>query len=195
MRNTFRFVWSLLTVQFSALAASGTATGAMSKRALAAEVSEYTSLLRALQAADTLDITAHLARPHVPNDVHDETDSASPTKATDACDRWPLLLHDVYVPEWSFADEVRLLASQARRALDEEPEADLEDEGPTSDVLTDAASAYLSGILAAIADHVPLTAKSLQNRLSPLGWESVLQIVSASRLVNEKHVVLRPLAL
>jgi hypothetical protein len=162
------------------------------ERALAAELSEYTSLLRALKAADTLDVTAHLARPN--NDVHPAVAANTPPSTDDAaCDRWPLLLQDVYVPEWSFGDEVRLLAAQAQRALSSQQEdvveADgLEEEG--SDALTDAASAYLSEMLAAMAQHVPLTAKSLQNRLRPFGWESVLQIVSAGRLVDEKCVSL-----
>jgi hypothetical protein len=148
------------------------------------ELSEYKSLLRALRTADSLDITTQLARTRIPSAEPPAaaTEGGAPApkrQARDGWDRWPLLPSDVHVPEWGFEDEVQLLVSQAA-------DTDALDDTPLPPAMYEACVAHLSSVLSHVAAHVPLTARSLQDRFSPLGWESVLQIVSASSLVDER---------
>jgi len=56
------------------------------------------------------------------------------------------------------------------------------------DSLTVASSTHLSQILSALAAHVPLAEKSMQNRINPIGWEGVLDIVAVSGLVHPKII-------
>ncbi|KAF8552608.1 hypothetical protein OG21DRAFT_1511251 [Imleria badia] len=66
--------------------------------ALHAEFTEYTSLVRVLRTARTLDLTAHLIQ-------HAHTD-----KQGDTWTLWPLI--DCPVPEWSIQDEIHQLAAR-----------------------------------------------------------------------------------
>lgn len=107
------------------------------------ELSEYTSLIRALHTASTQDLLPHLigAFPRPPSSratsVHpsrssgssstsgggghhgsgttESTSSEVPDDARDIWTRWPLLRKDVYVPEWSLHDEVRSIAEKSAR--------------------------------------------------------------------------------
>jgi hypothetical protein len=109
-------------------------------------------------------------------------------QSSDIWTRWPLLPGDVPIPEWSFEDEVHVVASRAlmeQKSLgdhenDEEP---LFDDEPSPGIAF-AASEHLSQILGALAAHVPTTELSMHERLAPLGWESVLAIVSAHGLAT-----------
>ena len=49
-------------------------------------------------------------------------------------------------------------------------------------------SIYLSQILALLAAHVPYAEKSMQNRIRPINWETVLEIVAANGLVTPESV-------
>ncbi|KAL1745942.1 hypothetical protein HDZ31DRAFT_35207 [Schizophyllum fasciatum] len=129
--------------------------------ALHSELTEYSSLLRALNTSSTLDVTSHLlpanwkgkGRAVDAEDVDFDSDdderdlprtrsasrldgirdssaplafpsspparsrsrSSAPTKRAtprESWTRWPLLAGDVYVPEWSWDDEVTAIASQ-----------------------------------------------------------------------------------
>ncbi|ETW77293.1 hypothetical protein HETIRDRAFT_429577 [Heterobasidion irregulare TC 32-1] len=51
--------------------------------------------------------------------------------------------------------------------------------------LSSLCEAHLGQILAALASHVPLAESSMQNRIRPLGWVDVLDIVSVSGLVDD----------
>jgi hypothetical protein len=93
-----------------------------------------------------------------------------------------------------------MIASEALRLQREEdlddgdnhlPEEDYEETRlPQSflNSLTLVSSTYLSQILSALAAHVPLAEKSMQNRIQPIGWEGVLDIVAVSGLVDPKSV-------
>jgi hypothetical protein len=172
-------------------------TSQMAKRkpranaALQSELAEYTSLLRALRTADTLDITTQLTRhsqQHAPEVSRDPKQRRHRT--TGLGDRWPLLPEDVHIPEWGFEDEVRALASQASRGEgDDDDDDDDDDDADILPGLYEETFAHLSAILDHIAVHVPPTAKSLQDRFRPIGWEDVLQIVSASGAVDERSVL------
>jgi hypothetical protein len=122
-------------------------------------------------------------------------------KSRDTWTRWPLLADDVHVPEWGLEDEIKLLALHSLRQysphkfLDPSPEdagtdADEDDILPPSTVkaLTLSSSSHLSSILAIISAHIPLYEKGLQSRLKPVGWESVVDMMGASGLVDEKSV-------
>ncbi|KAI0356891.1 hypothetical protein OH77DRAFT_1400196 [Trametes cingulata] len=220
--------------------------------ALHSELTEYSSLLRALRTSNTLDLVQHLAEPPptashatpAPDDVSlpdDEliedpplTESASrdvpsevassvPSRVSsqarrkltsgkgkqrDTWTRWPLLAGDVHVPEWGLHDEVRHIARQVLASFDSKSatsqdatqaeshstEAQPPVTGPSATVsdeeedehpaltpvalgaLTADSAAFLSRILALLAAHVPQTEKSMQNRLRPINWETVIDI-------------------
>ncbi|OCH94568.1 hypothetical protein OBBRIDRAFT_99347 [Obba rivulosa] len=231
----------------------------MSKRprvpaALHSELSEYSSLLRALRTSNALDLASQLTLPepgsieHEQDDLSDddegETEIAPSEPSThdafsrassmfvrtpkrqranakrkrrDTWTRWPLMAGDVHVPEWGLEDEIKHLALRllkgdrpddpARSRLsslgmeldgsvqgvsdaDSPATAGDEDEDehllpPSSlSALTATSSAYLSQILALLAAHVPVAEKSLQNRVKPINWETVLDVAGASDLID-----------
>ncbi|KAG6884815.1 hypothetical protein C0993_008034 [Termitomyces sp. T159_Od127] len=230
--------------------------------ALHSELTEYSSLIRALRASDSLDVTSHLARAKFDHgskpdnsdsdtsdgdsqeemqrettDYEDEygTDtmtnaypstspvlpprsvsqsrsgsiegsqdrkrkrlSSPPQRRRDAWTRWPLLLDDIHMPEWSFEDEIGYLAEHILKhpsriilpsheaEKDDRVHGDVEFED-VDDVdplylpyLTEAASNYLSTILALLVAHTPNRPDSQQNRVEPIGWRAVLDVLSAS---------------
>ncbi|KAI0922697.1 hypothetical protein AcV5_009599 [Taiwanofungus camphoratus] len=124
--------------------------------------------------------------------------SGSPSKkerVRDTWTRWPLMTGDVHVPEWSLEDEVKLIALQT---LKSEPFSAPGEGVPASDqdgddsslslpnlhALTSDSAIHLSRILALLAAHVPPAEKSMQNRVRPINWETVLEVVGANRLVE-----------
>ncbi|KAG5652506.1 hypothetical protein H0H81_004777 [Sphagnurus paluster] len=245
----------------------------MSKRklvpaALHAELSEYSSLIRALRTSNTLDVTSHIAKlgpghddldlnsdddevlsedevlandvqPHEqeydtdtmtnldfpPSTAYDSQNSPSQASETtkdplsfsgsqkrrredsssplrprkrDIWTRWPLLMDDVYVPEWSFEDEVALLATRTLKSrrqpivsvtnsfdqlgdcLAELVDVDEYDaDSSFLPHLTNAASNHLSTIMALLVAHTPNRSLGLQNRVEPLGWRAVLEVLSS----------------
>jgi hypothetical protein len=186
--------------------------------ALHSELTEYSSLLRALRTTNTLDIASQLTKP-VPiasSTSQRETVTRDPTpvvslpsnkrkrrgggdegsnKRKDNWTRWPLLSGDVHVPEWSLEDEIKLLVSQGLKLhssthtsnVDGEDEEEM-DHRPFLDALIISSSTHLSYILSLLAAHVPLAAKSMQDRYNPIAWQNVLDIVATSGLVNERSV-------
>ena len=182
--------------------------------ALHSELSEYSSLLRALRTNDTLDLASQLLRtqpatstsnedPSVdleqavpsPNNLESYSGSQSLAKRKnlDNWTRWPLLTDDIHVPEFGFQDEVKALAMQALKTQQDSSDMeDLDEETVLphhlSDTITLAVSSHLSRTLAALAAHTPPAEKSMQNRLKPFGWKSVLEIVAVSGLADPKSV-------
>lgn len=119
--------------------------------------------------------------------------------------RWPLLAEDVHIPEWRFEDEVHSLAKQAFLSdlstssgipastpsdLNVPSEDQVEALLPPSSLraLADVSSSHLEHILSALASYTPMVDKSTQHRHHPLGWESVLNVVGATGLVDDKYV-------
>lgn len=195
-------------------------------KVLHSELTDYTSLLRALRTRNTLDVTSHIMRTapskgdalnsddddddkgHTSQGVHNDTDTASSSSSHtggaargrhDNWTRWPLLFDDVAVPEWGFEDEVSTLAAQALKlrpparlsvsalSPDSGPEEDAEGIDPDLNPdtpsyiphLTACASTQLAKVLALLAAHTPIRAPSLQNRIEPLDWQSVINILSS----------------
>ena len=175
--------------------------------ALRSELEEYSFLLRALRTNDTLDLSSQLIRtagssqtfegddvhgpPSAPSTEGSESSSNS-RKPRDAWTRWPLLIQDVPIPEWTLQDEVERLANKALQPPNDpnqEMEEDAEEpiESAAVNHLTLETTEYVSHLFAAIAAHVPMVKGSMQNRLKPFNWESVLAIVGASGLVDPRY--------
>ncbi|CDO74824.1 hypothetical protein BN946_scf184353.g5 [Trametes cinnabarina] len=124
----------------------------------------------------------------------------------DTWTRWPLLAGDVHVPEWGLQEEVRHVAHQVlvstgqpSRLEDGEP-FDLRYEDPAQlaeddlvvpvngpqehpalssvslRALTSDSAAFLTRILALVAAHVPYADKSMQHRIRPINWETVVDV-------------------
>ncbi|KII91828.1 hypothetical protein PLICRDRAFT_28342 [Plicaturopsis crispa FD-325 SS-3] len=136
-----------------------------------------------------------------------------PRKTHDTWTRWPHMAGDVHAPEWTFEDEINVLAIHILKSRapgtstgpheNESPEAngirapdddfadgsDSEEDTPllpaTLKALTTASSEYLAQILGALVAHVPPAAKQMQDRMRPMGWDTVLDVVGACKLVDE----------
>lgn len=117
--------------------------------ALHNELTEYSSLLRALRTTQTLDVTAHLTQSQDPtDDEHDapeseeETTPAAPTsiqkrkpsqsepgsphwRNRDQWTRWPIPVKDVPPPDWSLQEEVEAIVKQVLASI--EPDSDSEE--------------------------------------------------------------------
>ncbi|RDB23731.1 hypothetical protein Hypma_009460 [Hypsizygus marmoreus] len=246
----------------------------MSKRklvpaALHSELTEYSSLIRALRTSNTLDVTSHITKlpEEVPRQLDDDDDelnsndddeeseqgeeeiqqdldsnddfetptippstacdsrdisphlssppspsggptrkrkrilsSSPPPRKRDTWTRWPLLIGDVHVPEWTLEDEIGLLAADTLKrrphpplpivgshaddsASDEDEDEDEDDQYGDPSVylphLTNVASNHLSTILALLVAHTPNRPHAQQNRIEPMGWRAVLDVLSA----------------
>lgn len=134
--------------------------------------------------------------------------SILPRMSRNTWTRWPLLAEDLHIPEWGFEDEVHSLAKQTLLSDLSTPNqlpADTSSESCSVDpnvlsedqieallppsslrTLADVSSSHLERILSALAFYSPLVDKSTQHRRQPISWESVLNIVSATGLVDGK---------
>ena len=213
------------------------------------ELSEYSSLLRALRTSNTLDLASHLTAPppHIPACHDDDGESerfrdesvtssnqtGSKRRRTrekdDGWTRWPLLAGDVHVPEWTLEDEVKLLALRAlQRERRHEYDADetVDDQGGQAEsvdgdgasssreandvdavpdaekdddldqdtelpahyltALTKTVGHQLAHILALLDVHTPPRESSMQNRLRPIGWQTVLDVAAVHGLLSQE---------
>ncbi|KIM43664.1 hypothetical protein M413DRAFT_443569 [Hebeloma cylindrosporum] len=121
--------------------------------------------------------------------------------------RWPVPLEDVLAPEWTLEDEVAVIASQVIKSRpplvfpvspagsddDEEGEEegeerfvrvmDMEAEEDDPDVpfyvpyMTSIMAEFLSTILGLLASLTPARPASMQNRIEPLGWRTIIDVV------------------
>ena len=198
-------------------------TKTMKKRrvpaALRHELTEYASLLRALRTRDAMELTKQITRPSPftlhpenasiagPNDLINQTTTApspaKPKRQRDRWTRWPLLLEDVHIPEWTLEDEVAVIASQVMKARptpntlpvfegplehDDPSHADYvmnmeyEEDDPDHPFyvpyLTSMTASFLSTIFSLLAKHTPARPASMQNRIEPLNWRSVIDVLA-----------------
>lgn len=197
--------------------------------ALHSELSEYSSLLRALSTNDILDVAKRLTKPapvfrpeprrtrqESPADAAEGEDSQDAEereeriqnaaagssqppqeelpkrkhqrkRKRDTWTRWPLLVGDLEVPKWGLNDEIEALVRQCLRD-NSHPTVEEDDADPEEPVclphLTQSASAFLSSTLALVAHHTPARTQSLQDRLNPLGWKTVLDAVASCEDVD-----------
>lgn len=167
---------------------------------LHSELSEYSFLLRSIRAADTLDLTSRLTAPKhraasatnatpdpalLPEDSDEEN-----SRDSNGWTRWPLEAGEVNVPEFGFAEEVRLLL---RTALSQQQPADsssaiqLSDDTDSQELVRDTVNsshAFLSSLLAQIANHGPRGPASMSNRVGPSNWECIANILGTSGVVH-----------
>ena len=174
--------------------------------ALRSELEEYSFLLRALRTSDTLDLSSQLIRAARSSQTPEGDDDACglplaqtaeasgsnqiSRKPKDNWTRWPLLIQDVPIPEWTLQDEVERLANrllQPPNSPDEETEEYIDSASVKH--LTLQTTEYLSHLFALIATHVPMVEGGMQNRLRPLNWENILAIVGTSGLVDPTCVL------
>ncbi|KAJ6588355.1 hypothetical protein B0H19DRAFT_1248027 [Mycena capillaripes] len=189
--------------------------------ALHSELSEYSSLLRALSTNDTFDVARRLTQPAPPNKrgprreespansaaegkgsqdaeegegTQDAAEGSSKLPQTeppkrihnrkrkrDTWTRWPLLVTDLEVPQWGLNDEIEALVRLCLRDSSHPRDEDVDPEESPACLphLTQSASAFLSSTLALLAHHTPARTQSLQDRLNPLGWQTVLDVVAS----------------
>ena len=143
-----------------------------------------------------------------------------PVRKRDKWTRWPLLLNDLHKPTWSFQDEVAIIASQALKLVEPPPfpqeesrsgdnssdeissqddqhnELDMDVDDPDRqsyfNYMAMSASNFLSDILVLLSSNIPPRPPSMQNRIEPVDWRSVLEIVSV--VADEEYVLLRHLS-
>ncbi|KAJ7253054.1 hypothetical protein B0H12DRAFT_1117208 [Mycena haematopus] len=213
-------------------------------KALHSELSEYSSLLRALSTNDTFDVARRLTEPGPPTKRRkrareesvevaeneetlntdeegsllavpqrkrrqrtekspvdaDTEDVAEPSsqppeekpqervRKRDTWTRWPLLVGDLRAPEWGLEDEIEPLVRQCLRNNlhpSHEDGEDVASEDASEDAplwlphLTHSASAFLSSLFALLAHHTPARPQSMQDRLNPIDWKMVLDIIAS----------------
>ncbi|KIY49809.1 hypothetical protein FISHEDRAFT_13625, partial [Fistulina hepatica ATCC 64428] len=104
-----------------------------------------------------------------------------------------LLARNAFVTEWGLQDEIAVLAARYSRDQaedntcgnglpeDHEDEDDVLDERYISAV-TASSRSFLARIFSLIAVHTPSRASSLQNRLKPISWVNIMELLSVARL-------------
>ena len=167
-----------------------------------------------------MDLTTHLTKPS-PFSLHellDDPQAKTPKKVTpqqkrDQWTRWPLLLEDVPIPEWTLEDEVAVIASRVMKArptpafegprehddpsyTDYVMSTELEEDDPDYPFyvpyLTSTIASFLSTIFSLLAKHTPARPASLQNRIEPLNWRSVIDVIAdcdVAEYANPKYVL------
>lgn len=151
------------------------------------------------------------------------TAPAQKRRVRDNWTRWPLPVNDVLKPEWSLDDEVGFIVSQLMKTRPPRPDfpvsvAQIGDPHETGDLhayaprilefdpedpdnpfyvpyITSVVSEYLSWLLALLASHMPARAAAMQNRIEPLNWRAVIDVVvscGVPEFSNTQYVVVPP---
>ncbi|KAF7329781.1 hypothetical protein MKEN_00241400 [Mycena kentingensis (nom. inval.)] len=156
------------------------------------ELQDYASLLRALDTTDSFAVARSIAdappptkrRKLNPDAVVEPAaePAAEPVpkhRKRDTWTRWPLLVGDTKVPEFGLDDEIAVLV---RQSLPDDIAGD-EDEDDSDNAylapICASATSFLSSILALLAHHTPARPQSMQDRLNPIGWQTVLDVAAA----------------
>ncbi len=204
--------------------------------ALHGELTEYSSLLRALRTERTLDVSSQISKHFqsiptvVENDEHnsededeeshptspvagpssqspsqiatlkrksDEISTSSPTpppkrkkkqKQADIWTKWPLLPEDLPQLQWGLEDEISVIVSQLQKVHQQGNEEDDDEDREFLPHLHLSTSNCLEAILGTVAAHTPLRPDSLQNRLNPIDWRFVLNVLVDQKIVHPKCV-------
>lgn len=205
--------------------------------ALHSELTEYSSLLRALRTERTLDVSSQISKHFqsitsvVETDEHDWEDEdeeesrlASPVagpssqsltqiatlkrksdeisassstpppkrkkkqKQADIWTKWPLLLEDLPQLQWGLDDEISVILSQLQKVHQQENDEDDDEDTEFLPHLHLSTSNYLEAILGTIAAHTPLRPDSLQNRLNPIDWRFILNVLVDQKIVHPKVI-------
>lgn len=151
------------------------------------------------EGSDSLRPTSPIAGPSTsppPSGALKRKSSASPPpipisdkkrqKLKVALTKWPLLLEDVSKPEWTLQEEISVMMSKIQQD-DDDDDADSDDDVDKEEYLPHfalATSSFLDSILAVIASYTQSRADSLQNRLNPIDWKYVLQVVGSENMMD-----------
>ncbi len=201
--------------------------------ALHGELTEYSSLLRALRTERTLDVSTQISKHFqsiptvVENDEHDseygdeeesrptspvagpssqspsqiatlkrksdDISTSSPTpppkrkkkqKQADIWTKWPLLPEDLPQLQWGLGDEISVIVSQLQKVHQQGNEEDDDEDREFLPHLHLSTSNCLEAILGTVAAHTPLRPDSLQNRLNPIDWRFVLNVLVDQKIVH-----------
>jgi hypothetical protein len=170
-----------------------------------------------------MDLTAHLTKPSpftLPPQSLSPSGSSDPpvvpNRKRDNWTRWPLLLQDLPIPEWSLEDEIAVIASRVIKARsaptfpvfqgplehDDPSHTDYvlntqcEEDDPDHPVyvphLTSIIASLLSTLFSLLAKHTPARPASMQNRIEPLNWRSVVDVIvgcDISEYANPTYVL------
>ncbi|KAF8915441.1 hypothetical protein CPB85DRAFT_1294472 [Mucidula mucida] len=136
------------------------------------------------EGSDSLRPTSPIAGPSTsppPSGALKRKSSASPPpipisdkkrqKLKVALTKWPLLLEDVSKPEWTLQEEISVMMSKIQQD-DDGDDADSDDDVDKEEYLPHFALALRS------------RADSLQNRLNPIDWKYVLQVVGSENMMD-----------
>ncbi|KAK0194508.1 hypothetical protein F5146DRAFT_439502 [Armillaria mellea] len=203
--------------------------------ALHSELTEYSSLLRALRTERTLDVSSQISKhfqsiPTVVDDDYDSEDedeadsrstspvagpsSQSPSQIAirkrksdeisisstpplkrkkkqqqaDIWTKWPLLPEDIPQLQWGLEDEISVIVSQLQKMRQQGNEDDDDEGRQFLPHLRLSTSNCLEAILGTIAAHTPLRPDSMQNRLNPIDWRFVLNVLVDQKIVHPKCV-------
>ncbi|KAK0223952.1 hypothetical protein IW262DRAFT_1459009 [Armillaria fumosa] len=205
--------------------------------ALHSELTEYSSLLRALRTERTLDVSSQISKHFqsipavVETDEHDSEDEdeeksrlASPVagpnlqshaqfatlkrksdeisassstpspkrkkkqKQADIWTKWPLLLEDLPQLQWGLEDEISVIVSQLEKMHQQGNDDDDDEDKEFLPHLHLSTSNCLEAILGTVAAHTPLRPDSLQNRLNPIDWRFVLNVLVDQKIVHPKVI-------
>ncbi|KAJ7164908.1 hypothetical protein C8R46DRAFT_300543 [Mycena filopes] len=107
--------------------------------------------------------------------------------------RWPLLAAEIPATEFTLDQELEALI---RQCLLKHPRTDDDNLTPEDDAdspsylphITESVSTLLSSVLALLAFHTTERAASMQNRMNPIGWHGVLDMVAACGVVDASEV-------
>ena len=197
-RENLSLLWSLTNLKLT-----------MKKQRVSAalhfELTEYASLLRALRTRDAMDLTANLTKPSPFTLPPQNEPVVNHKRNRDQWTRWPLLLEDVPIPEWSLEDEVAVIASRVMKSrstptlphtTDHVMNSEFDEDDPDHPFyvpyLTSGTTSLLSTIFSLLAQHTPARPASMQNRIEPLNWRSVIDVLvncNNSEYANPKYVV------
>lgn len=157
---------------------------------LRTELEEYTSLLRALRTENTLDLAAHLTE-----HLHEDTRPDDQLHGRDQWTRWPL--PDAPLSIWDLEDEIGVILRRqlsGKRGLEKGSDLDSAEEdyvGELVSYLTPVLVNFVEKILVLVEAHTFPRPPSLQDRINPLNWRDLANILAspeAKNLIDARYV-------
>ncbi|KAJ3565990.1 hypothetical protein NP233_g7280 [Leucocoprinus birnbaumii] len=140
---------------------------------------EHAGLIRALRTEHTLDLTAHLVK-HL---RHEDPKPEHGHHSRDQWARWPI--PDAPQPDWDLEDEIGVLIKC--QFLNKRPDAEHTDMDDEEEDYVDTLARQLTPILMQFVERVLVLAEghtfprppSLQDRINPLNWRDLANILAS----------------
>lgn len=124
----------------------------------------------------------------VPADISPEASGSTSTAAAAAAAAISTAPSAVDAPLGSVPAQPDAEEQEQEEEEEEEDDVDTLLPPPVLDALTASSARYLSQLLALLAAYVPAREKSMQNRLHPVSWESVLDVAALNGLLPTQYV-------